>query len=229
VSASTLASRVIRRLRAGAGRHGEVAPNLPLGLALSVVREKATDLARGVFRTQTLAFVGRRVRMRGKRHVRFGRWSVVGAYSVLDGYSSHGVELGSASRIGSNCVVTVTSHLGRMGKGFSLGARSGLGDFCHVGASGGVRIEDDVICGSYVSFHSQEHVFADPDLPIREQGVTEAGIVVGAGTWIGARVTVLDGTSIGERCVVAAGAVVKGDFPARSLIGGVPARVLRSL
>ncbi|MFD2092789.1 acyltransferase [Blastococcus deserti] len=116
-----------------------------------------------------------------------------------------------------------------MGKGFSLGARSGLGDYCHVGASGGVVIGDDVICGSYVSFHSQEHVFSDSSRPVRDQGVTEVGISVGDGCWLGVKVTVLDGTVIGPNSVVAAGAVVKGNFPPRSLIAGVPARVIRSL
>lgn len=52
-------------------------------------------------------------------------------------------------------------------------------------------------------------------------------IKIGDGCWLCAGATILGGTTIGERSIVAAGAVVKGDFPAGSLIGGVPARVLR--
>ena len=52
-------------------------------------------------------------------------------------------------------------------------------------------------------------------------------ISIGDGCWIGAGAMILGGTNIGERSIVAAGAVVKGDFPAGCLIGGVPARVLR--
>jgi acetyltransferase-like isoleucine patch superfamily enzyme len=116
-----------------------------------------------------------------------------------------------------------------MGQGFSIGARSGLGDFCHVGAAGGVTIGEDVIAGSYVSFHSQEHVYEDPTTPIRLQGTTEQGISIGDNCWLGARVTFLDGTRIGAGSIVAAGAVVKGEFPPRSIIAGIPAKVIREL
>jgi maltose O-acetyltransferase len=53
-------------------------------------------------------------------------------------------------------------------------------------------------------------------------------ITVGDGTWIGARVTILGGTDLGTGTVVAAGAVVTGSFPPNVLIGGVPAKVIRT-
>ena len=115
-----------------------------------------------------------------------------------------------------------------MGTGFFLGARSGLGDYCHVGASGGVILGDDVIAGPFVSFHSQEHVHDRTDIPIRNQGTTERGIRIGDDVWIGARATFLDGTEVGSSSIVAAGAVVKGSFPPGSIIGGVRRRLLRS-
>jgi acetyltransferase-like isoleucine patch superfamily enzyme len=124
--------------------------------------------------------------------------------------------------------VTSTSHPSRYGTGFTLGAHSGLGDFCHVGASGGVTIGRGVICGPFVSFHSQEHRYDRADVDIRLQGTTERGIVIGDNVWIGAKATLLDGTCIGAGSIIAAGAVVKGDFPPRSLVAGVPARRLRS-
>jgi acetyltransferase-like isoleucine patch superfamily enzyme len=80
-----------------------------------------------------------------------------------------------------------------------------------------------------VSFHSQEHVFDDSSQSIKDQGTTEKGIVIGDDCWIGAKASILDGTVIGRHCVVAAGAVVKGNFPDYSVIGGVPAKILRSL
>ncbi|WP_336631568.1 MULTISPECIES: acyltransferase [unclassified Microbacterium] len=54
-------------------------------------------------------------------------------------------------------------------------------------------------------------------------------IVIGDGTWIGASVTVLGGVTIGKGCIVAAGAIVTGDVSDNTLVGGVPARVLRTL
>jgi acetyltransferase-like isoleucine patch superfamily enzyme len=66
-------------------------------------------------------------------------------------------------------------------------------------------------------------------LLIREQGVTNKGIVIGNNVWIGAKVTFLDGCKIGNNSVVAAGAVVSGVFPDNVVIGGVPAKILKEL
>jgi acetyltransferase-like isoleucine patch superfamily enzyme len=71
-------------------------------------------------------------------------------------------------------------------------------------------------------------VFSRTDIPIKDQGTTEAGITIGNDVWLGAKVTILDGTVIGDGCIVAAGAVVKGEFPPRSIIAGVPARVVKT-
>ena len=130
-------------------------------------------------------------------------------------------------RIASYTIVSCTSHLSLYGEGFSIGDDSGIGDYGCIGAAGGVTIGNNVIMGQFVSFHSQEHEFGDPDLPIRRQGTSECGITIGDNCWVGARVTFLDGSCVPEGCVVAAGAVV-GEFPAFSVIAGIPARVIRS-
>jgi len=225
----TMASLVIGRLRRSSGRTGAVADDLPLGLAVNLVRTTGVAALRGLARTRQPVFIGPNVVIRGKRNLCLGRGASIGRGTWIDGYARRPVSLGAASRLGSFCVVTCTSHVQKLGSGFTLGERSGLGDFCHVGAAGGVHVGADVIAGSYVSFHSQEHVFTSRDRPVSQQGTTELGITIGDGCWLGARVTILDGTSIGARAVVAAGAVVKGDFPERSLIGGVPARLIRVL
>jgi acetyltransferase-like isoleucine patch superfamily enzyme len=85
-----------------------------------------------------------------------------------------------------------------------------------------------VICGPRVSFHAENHVYTDPDTPIRLQGVTRRGIVVEDDCWIGAGSMILDGVRISRGCVVAAGAVVTRDVPPYSVVAGVPARVIKS-
>lgn len=209
------------------GRPAKVDAAIPNSWFVSSVVRRLPPLARGLLRFRSLCFIGANVSIMGKRNVKLGRSVSIGPYTVLDGYGSNGVELGPGSRLGASCVVTTTSHVSRYGKGFSLGARSGMGDFCHIGASGGVRVGDDVLCGSFVSFHSQEHVYGDPTVTIAAQGTTQRGIEVGDNVWIGAKATILDGTTIGSGSVVAAGAVVKGSFPANSVLAGVPARRVR--
>jgi acetyltransferase-like isoleucine patch superfamily enzyme len=80
-----------------------------------------------------------------------------------------------------------------------------------------------------VSFHSQEHNFEDVSAVIRDQGTTERGIVIGDDVWIGAKATILDGAVVGRHSVIAAGAVVRGQFPERSVLAGVPARLVRRI
>jgi acetyltransferase-like isoleucine patch superfamily enzyme len=66
------------------------------------------------------------------------------------------------------------------------------------------------------------------DEPIRLQGVTRKGIRIGNNCWIGSKVTILDGVTIGDGCILAAGTVVTKSFPANSIIGGVPAKIIKS-
>ncbi|WP_367649985.1 acyltransferase [Nocardioides sp. zg-1230] len=210
------------------GRKTVLDSQIPSGLLATFMLARGGELLRGVLRTRRLVLLGPGVRLRGRGRITFGRFISIGPECAIDGYGSAGTRLADGSRLGRGCVVTVTSHLSRLGKGFSLGANSGLGDYCHIGASGGITVGRDVIMGPFVSLHSQEHNFDRLDTPIRHQGTTEVGIAIEDDVWVGARVTILDGTKIGQGSVVAAGAVVKGVFPPNSVIAGIPARVIRS-
>ncbi|WP_208393731.1 acyltransferase [Rhizomicrobium electricum] len=147
----------------------------------------------------------------------------------MDGYSRQGVTIGARTKIGAGSIISCTSHFSHLGQGFRIGDDCGVSEYCYFGATGGVDIGNDVIMGQFVSFHSQNHQFEDASTKIRDQGVTSRGIRVGNNVWIGAKVTILDGTVIRDHSVIAAGAVVSGEFPDHSVIGGVPARVLRSM
>lgn len=66
--------------------------------------------------------------------------------------------------------------------------------------------------------------------PTRRAGLgSSSPIQIGNGTWIGARATFLGGSKVGEGCVVAACSLVRGEFPAHTLIAGIPARIVRKL
>ena len=91
---------------------------------------------------------------------------------------------------------------------------------------GGIDIGNDVLIGPNVSMITSGH----PVRPEGRRGITVAKpIVIGRNVWIAANATILGGVTVGENCVVAAGAVVTKDVPANSLVGGNPARVIRSV
>lgn len=131
---------------------------------------------------------------------------------------------------------------------FSLGKRSVVESFsCVNNAVGDVIIGDHtrigihntiigpVTIGSHVNLAQGitvtglNHIFADPSLRIDEQGVETKPVVIGDDVWIGANAVILPGVTIGSHCVVAAGAVVSKDVPGNTLVGGVPAKVIKNI
>ena len=112
-------------------------------------------------------------------------------------------------------------------KWVEVGAQTWIGGGCQpIGGPGAmVRIEDRCDLGPDVMLVAGSHHLGDTTWRAG-QGYS-AGITMGAGTWMGARTTFLAGSSVGRGCMVAAGAVVRGEFPDNVMIGGVPARVLK--
>lgn len=112
-----------------------------------------------------------------------------------------------------------------------IGNNVGLGSHGHYGSGAGfVEIGNDTIFGNYVSIHPENHNYKDKNVPIRLQGVnSKGGVKIGNNCWIGAKVTILDGTVIGDNCIVAAGAVVSGVFPDNVIIGGIPAKIIKNI
>ncbi|MFI5239829.1 MAG: sugar O-acetyltransferase [Gemmatimonadales bacterium] len=90
---------------------------------------------------------------------------------------------------------------------------------------GGLDIADDVMIGPNVSLITTGH----PIEPAQRRAVTATPIVIEKGVWIAAGVTIIGGVTVGENSVVAAGSVVTRDVPPNTLVGGNPARVIRSI
>lgn len=162
-----------------------------------------------------------------KGRISTGKKTRVSKGSKIDALSSEGVTLGEGCILGENCIIECTGNLAFLGKGIKIGNRTSFGRNCFFGAAGGIVVGNDVIAGEYIRFHSENHIFSDTKELIKSQGVTHKGIVVGDNCWIGAGAVFLDGAKIGNGCVVAANAVVRGTFGDNCVIGGVPARVLK--
>ncbi|MCU0333547.1 MAG: acyltransferase [Chitinophagaceae bacterium] len=170
---------------------------------------------------------GRGVHFFNLPNIRWGRFLKLGDHVAISGLGRGKVQLGHHVSIGAFSRVIISTSLNQVGEGIDIGDNVGIGEYAYLGGGGGLRIGHDCIVGQYLSCHPENHVHDDPEMPIRHQGVTRKGIEIGPNCWIGSKVTILDGVHIGEGCVVAAGSVVTKSFPARAVIGGVPARVLR--
>jgi len=96
--------------------------------------------------------------------------------------------------------------------------------------NGQIVIEDDVAIGSGVHFYVSNHKFDRRDIPIRYQGHYPAKTIhICRGAWIGSNAIILPGVTIGVNSVVGAGAVITKDVNDYTVVGGVPARVIRRI
>ncbi|BCL37468.1 acyltransferase [Nostoc sp. MS1] len=93
---------------------------------------------------------------------------------------------------------------------------------------GDIRIGKRCMIAAHSGIYANNHIFIDPTLPIKYQGVTCKGIVIEDDCWLGHGVTVVDGVTIGKGSVIGAGAVVTKDIPPFSVAVGTPARVIKS-
>lgn len=223
---------IARRLK---GASYKLDPDLPLSAITAIAVRRVLGLIRCIlygvkfsFDFRQLVFVGPKLRLRNRGLIELGDGVTLGEGVVIDGLSRLGVKISDRVNIGPYTIIEATGVISNLGIGCSIGKNSGMGAFSFIGAAGGVWIGDDVIMGQRVSFHSENHCFDRTDIPIRLQGITRKGITIEDDCWIGANVVFLDGAYVGKGCVVAAGAVVRGTFPPYSVIGGVPARLIRS-
>lgn len=93
---------------------------------------------------------------------------------------------------------------------------------------GEVTVGNNVIFGPGVSLFSENHNFDDVTKFINEQGVSRKGITIEDGVWLASGARVLAGVTIGKNSVVAAGAVVTKDVPPYSIVGGIPAKIIKN-
>ena len=103
-----------------------------------------------------------------------------------------------------------------------IGDHSGIGMGSFIGI---VKIGRDVMIGEQLMAISQNHEFSDTNIPMRKQGwQKDEPIVIEDDVWVGARVTILPGVTIGKGAIVGAASVVTRDVPPYAVVAGNPAK-----
>lgn len=219
-------------IRAITGRNVCVSEGVPTHIFIGYLLQQCSDLCRGMLalllraRWPTLLFLGPQARIRGLRLVQFGPRLRLGTRTELVCWSPCGIRIGHDFSLGDySSISNGFNPLADIGS-IVIGANVGIGGHSFICCPSTLTIGDNTITGQYLSIHPQNHVFTDPDMPVRLQGVTAQGVHIGADCWLGAKVTILDGVRIGDGSIVAAGAVVTQSCPPRSIIGGVPAKII---
>jgi len=114
----------------------------------------------------------------------------------------------------------------------SNGEHMHIGQNCRINENvfiQGAIIGDNVLIAPNVAILSVSHIHDDVTIPIVEQGETEPDPPkIGNGVWLGRNVVVLKGVKIGDNSIVAAGAIVTKDVAPNTIVGGVPARLIKN-
>lgn len=108
----------------------------------------------------------------------------------------------------------------------SIGDYSGVNDGCFLEGTGGITIGNYVRLAPRVEIMTSNHVFTDPDTPIKLQGLEIDSVTIGDDVWVGIGVLITAGVTIGNGAVVAGHAVVTRDVPDYAIVAGIPAKVI---
>jgi acetyltransferase-like isoleucine patch superfamily enzyme len=223
---------IISTVKTLTGRAVSVNDKVPMLRFLSYTAQQAIAAIRGTFiqifsaKLPKLIFLAAGGKVRGIRLLDYGARMRVGERSQIICWSKGGIRIGADFSLGENSILTngfnPFADIGTI----EIGSNVGIGGHSYISCPSYIRIGDNTITGQYLSIHAQNHVFKDDSMPIRLQPTTAQGVVIGSDCWIGAKVTILDGVNIGDGSIIAAGAVVSQSFPAKSIIGGVPAKLI---
>lgn len=109
------------------------------------------------------------------------------------------------------------------------GSNISIHEMCYIDGYGGIVIGDNVSISHSCSLISFDHTWDDETSPIKYNYSKKKKIIVGNDVWIGCGSRILGGVTIGNRCVVGAGAVVTKDIESKTIVGGVPAKIIKTI
>ncbi len=114
-------------------------------------------------------------------------------------------------------------------KNLHIGDNVSIHPMCYIDAAGSVIIGNDVSIAHNCSILSTNHDWTDTSVPIKYNPVTFGEVIINDDVWVACGVRILAGITIGQRSIVAAGAVVNKDIEEGTLVGGVPAKVIKRI
>lgn len=182
-----------------------------------------------IFKMDGWAAIEKNVRLRFAKNIKLhgGVYLDEGVY--IHATPPQGVEIGENSIVMHGAILHVYNFRNLPNAGIVIGKDCLIGEYSIIRGQGGVRIGNRVYTSPMTQLIAVNHVFDDPMKPFVTQGITAKGIVIEDDVWLGANSVITDGVCVGRGAVVAAGAVVVNDVAPHTVVGGVPARIIREI
>lgn len=158
---------------------------------------------------------------------------------LLQGGGQSRIKVGSYTCFGHHCVLGCWV---KFGSGESLehynpeiviGDHCSIGEYCHITAINRITIGDGLLTGRFVYIGDNAHGGLSMDeadtRPVRRHLTSKGEIKIGRNVWIGDKVSIFGGVTIGDNVIIGAGSIVTHDIPSNSMAAGMPARVIKQL
>lgn len=200
---------------------------------LIILKKRLFQVIRGLFikpflnKSRGVIFMGKNVTIEHSNKISCGENLIIEDNVFINALSKTGISLGSNVTIQRDSILICTGVIRNLGVGIKIEDNVGLNSRVYIGGQGGVEIGENAILGPDVKIFSENHNFLNKEISIKEQGETRKGVKIGTDCWIGSGSIILDGVNLGNGCIVAAGSVVTKSFLPYSLIGGVPAKIIK--
>ncbi len=143
------------------------------------------------------------------------------------------ISIGKGTQIDRNSILTAWKSYGDQlfSPSIIIGNNSYIGENVHISACDSIKIGNGVLTGRYVYISDNSHgngsLMQSDISPLDRPLYIKGPVVIEDNVWIGERVCILSGVHIGKGAIIAANAVVTKDVPANTVVGGVPAKVLK--
>jgi acetyltransferase-like isoleucine patch superfamily enzyme len=134
---------------------------------------------------------------------------------------------GGEIKVGDNCELLTGVILMTYGGKIEIGDRCSINPYTILYGHGGLKIGNDVLIAGHTMVIPANHIYTNRNRTINSQGLICKGIIIEDDVWIGGGCRILDGVTIGKGSIIAAGAVVNKSVEQYSIVGGVPALVLK--
>ena len=164
----------------------------------------------------------------GSKVIRFGKFGQ--GSSIMKGLQVHkpkGIYISNNVRIGKSCRLSCYSTQSKNGT-ITVEDNCYIGDYLSIMTADDVLIREDTLFASFVTILGENHGM-DPECGIKYglQDLKGSRVVISDHCWIGEKVIILPGVTIGAYCIIGAGSVVTHDIPSYSIAVGNPAKVVK--
>lgn len=162
-----------------------------------------------------------------------GERSTIGRGCELQGGGQHNIYIGRNTSIAKKCIFGCWTKYEsvKYKPRIVIGDNCSIGEFNHFTAINEITIGNGVLTGRYVYISDNNHGDCEYNTllqqPSKRELNSKGAVHIGNNVWIGDKVSILSGVVIGDGSVIAANAVVTKDVPAYSVVGGVPARIIK--